>query len=92
MTLFEKKVYKAVLGIPLGQVRTYQWVAKRIGYPKAARAVGNALNKNPWPVVIPCHRVVASGGRLGGFSRGLEKKKKLLMLEKKITQWLANKE
>lgn len=92
MTQFEKKVYKAVLGIPLGQVRTYRWVAGRIGYPKAARAVGNALNKNPWPVVIPCHRVVASGGGLGGYSRGLEKKKKLLKTEKKIAQWLASKE
>lgn len=91
MTRFDIKVYKAVLKIPLGKVRTYGWVAKKIGHPKAYRAVGNALNKNPWPVIVPCHRVIASGGKLGGFSQGIDKKKKLLELERKIRQWLTNK-
>lgn len=92
MTPFAKKVYKAVLRIPLGEVRTYKWVAKKIGYPKAYRAVGNALNKNPWPIIIPCHRVVASDGGLGGYSRGLNRKKKLMELERKIRRWLESKE
>ena len=77
MTEFERKVYAIVKGIPKGQVRTYRWVAEQIGNPKAARAVGNALNKNPYPIIVPCHRVVAKNG-LGGFSKGIEAKKKLL--------------
>lgn len=84
MTPFAKKVYKAVLSIPLGQVRAYKWVAKKTGSPKAARAVGQALRRNPWPLIIPCHRVIAAGGSLGGYSRGINKKKKLLDLEKQI--------
>jgi len=83
---FQKKVYKAVLSIPLGQVRNYNWVAKKIGRPKAVRAVGTALKKNPFTVIIPCHRVVKSDGSLGGYSRGLKKKKYLLELEKKISR------
>ncbi len=92
MTPFAKKVHRAVLSIPLGEVRTYKWVAKKIGYPKAYRAVGNALNKNPWPIIIPCHRVIASDGGFGGYSRGLNRKKKLLGLERKILRWLKSKE
>ena len=84
MTSFEKKVYRAVLRIPLGQTRTYKWVARQIGKPKAARAVGQALKKNPWTVIIPSHRVVASGGKLGGYSKGLKTKKRLLDLERQI--------
>jgi methylated-DNA-[protein]-cysteine S-methyltransferase len=84
ITPFEIKVYRAVLTIPLGEVRTYKWVAKKIGHHKAYRAVGNALNKNPWPIIIPCHRVVASGGKLGDYSRGLKKKRQLLDMEKMI--------
>jgi len=84
VTPFAKKVYRAVLSIPLGEVRTYKWVAKRIGHPGAYRAVGSALNKNPWPIIIPCHRVVASDASLGGYSRGLKKKRRLLALEKMI--------
>jgi methylated-DNA-[protein]-cysteine S-methyltransferase len=91
MTNFEKKVYQAVMSIPLGEVRTYKWVAKKIGLPKSYRAVGNALNKNPWPIIIPCHRVIASGGGLGGYSRTTAKKKSLLDLEKKIKLWLESK-
>ena len=81
VSAFQNKVFAAVKTIPLGEVRTYGWVAKQIGNPKAARAVGNALNKNPFPVIIPCHRVVAKNG-LGGYSGGLQKKIKLLRSEK----------
>jgi len=84
MTSFAKKVYKAVLTIPLGEVRTYKWVAKKIGRPKAARAVGMALKSNPWPFVIPCHRVIESSGRLGGYIFGKDVKKALLNAERQI--------
>lgn len=86
ITPFAKKVYKAVLRIPLGQVRSYQWVARKIGQPKAARAVGQALKSNPWPLIIPCHRVVGEGGKLGGYSSGVNKKKALLDLEAQIRE------
>jgi len=77
---FERKVYKAARKIPAGQVRTYGEIAKAIGKPRAARAVGNALGKNPAGIVIPCHRVVASNG-LGGFTGGIEWKEMLLRHE-----------
>ena len=83
-TDFQKKVYRAVLSIPLGEVRSYNWVAKRIGRSKAVRAVGTALRKNPFTIIIPCHRVVKSDGSLGGYSRGVKRKRKLLDLEKEI--------
>jgi methylated-DNA-[protein]-cysteine S-methyltransferase len=86
MTSFTRKVYNAVLSIPLGEVRTYKWVAKNIGRPKAYRAVGQVLKRNPWPLIIPCHRVVASRGQLGGYSLGLALKKKLLDLERQIKE------
>lgn len=86
MTLFEKKVYKAVLSIPFGQVRTYKWVAQKINHPKSCRAVGNALNKNPYPLIIPCHRVVSSGGDIGGYVWGKNTKRKLLDLERQIKE------
>ena len=78
---FEKKVYGIVSAIPRGQSRSYKWVAARAGSPGASRAVGNALNKNPYPVVIPCHRVVKSDGSLGGYSKGVSIKKRLLETE-----------
>lgn len=81
MTGFQKAVYGTVCQIPRGQTRSYKWVAKRIGHPKAYRAVGNALNKNPYPGIIPCHRVVKSDGRIGGFSKGVSAKKRLLSKE-----------
>lgn len=84
MTPFEKRVYSAVLSIPLGEVRTYKWVACRTGRPKAVRAVGQALKRNPYPLVIPCHRVVASDNKLGGYALGVKKKKMLLALEREI--------
>ena len=88
MTSFTLKVYKAVLSIPLGQTRTYQWVARKAGSPKASRAVGQALTRNPWPLLVPCHRVVASRGKLGGYAWGIRRKKALLELERQIAQMM----
>lgn len=81
LTEFEKSVYEAVSKIPQGEVRSYKWVAKKIGRPKAFRAVGNALNKNPYTKRIPCHRVIKQNGSIGGYSNGVTLKKKLLSLE-----------
>ncbi|MDP4009068.1 MAG: MGMT family protein [bacterium] len=80
MTPFEDCVYKEAATIPLGKVRTYKDIAKAIGFPRAARAVGNALHKNKNPQV-PCHRVVRSNGVIGGFRYGSAKKKTLLQKE-----------
>ena len=82
-TPFQRKVYEALLKIPKGQVRTYAQVARMIGRPNAARAVGQALKRNRWAPRIPCHRVVASDGTLGGYSAsgGLAAKRRLLHRE-----------
>lgn len=80
-TPFQKKVWKVLQTIPYGETRTYKWVAQKIGKPRAVRAVGQACGANPLPLIIPCHRVVASGGKLGGFSLGVAMKKRLLKLE-----------
>ena len=88
ITEFEKKVYRATMEIPLGETRTYQWVAERIGHPKAVRAVGNALNRNPFAPIVPCHRVVRSDGGIGGFARGSRRKAQMLDEEKKIREML----
>ena len=83
---FERAVYKTLTGIPYGQMRTYHWVAQKAGSPRSSRAVGNALAKNPLPIIIPCHRIIKSDGSLGNFSAigGSELKKKLLELEKAL--------
>lgn len=81
LTDFEKKVYLAALKIPHGEVRSYKWIAAKIGRPKAYRAVGNALNKNPYIGTVPCHRVVKSDGSIGGFAKGVGHKRKLLKSE-----------
>jgi O-6-methylguanine DNA methyltransferase len=83
---FAKKVYKIVLRIPLGEVRTYKWVAKKTGKPGAERAVGQILKRNPYPLFIPCHRVVSSNGKLGGYVFGSKKKKAILDLERIISK------
>ncbi len=80
---FEIKVLKAVQKIPYGKTRSYGYLAKSIGQAGAGRAVGQALARNAWPVLIPCHRVIRRDGSLGGFSGGLKWKKQLIMLEKK---------
>ena len=79
-TPFQISVWKELLKIPYGEVRTYGEIAKGIGNPKAARAVGRAVGANPIPIIIPCHRVVATDG-LGGYSCGIEIKKALLRRE-----------
>ncbi len=83
VTPFQRKGYEAILKIPKGQVQTCAWVARRIGQPMAARAVGQALKRNRWAPAIPCHRVVASDGKLGGYSArgGVARKKQLLRRE-----------
>ncbi|HEX9780692.1 MAG TPA: MGMT family protein [bacterium] len=80
-TTFESKVYAAARRIPRGRTRSYGWVARRAGKPGAARAAGNALNRNPFAPRVPCHRVVRSDGRLGGFARGPAAKRRLLERE-----------
>ena len=85
LTEFEWQVLKAALTIPLGETRTYKWIAAQIGRPKAVRAVGQALRKNPYPLIIPCHRVVKSDGQLGGYAGKMDgRKRKLLTLEREI--------
>jgi len=79
---FQQQVLMAARSVPLGQVVSYHEIARRIGRPKASRAVGQALGHNPVPIVIPCHRIVASSGGLGGYSGGLDIKRKLLELER----------
>lgn len=80
-TEFEHKVWLASKEIPYGETRSYKWIAEMIGSPKAVRAVGQALKKNPLPIVLPCHRVIASDGSIGGFSCKIEIKKWLLRQE-----------
>jgi O-6-methylguanine DNA methyltransferase len=80
-TAFQKKVWAALQAIPAGKTKTYAGVASSLKKPNAARAVGSACGANPIPLLIPCHRVVAANGGLGGFSGGLHWKKKLLGIE-----------
>jgi len=81
-TGFQLAVWRALLEIPYGETRSYAQIAKRVGQPKAVRAVGAANGANPIALVIPCHRVIASDGRLGGFAGGLRLKAKLLAMER----------
>ena len=78
---FEDLVYQLTSTIPRGKVSTYKLIAESIGRPKSARAVGNALNKNPYAPQVPCHRVVRSDGRVGGFAGGAKEKEALLRSE-----------
>ncbi|MDQ0340710.1 O-6-methylguanine DNA methyltransferase [Caldalkalibacillus uzonensis] len=80
-TPFQKLVWQALLNIPYGEVRSYKEIAKEVGAPKAVRAIGGANNKNPVPIIVPCHRVVGSNGALVGYGGGLEIKRQLLLLE-----------
>ncbi len=91
MTQFEWKVLKATLTIPFGRTRSYKWVAQKIGRPKAMRAVGQALRKNPYPIAIPCHRVIRSDGTSGGYAgRTGPQKGRLLALEQAVLRRLRN--
>ena len=91
LTAFEWQVLSAALQIPFGETRSYKWVAERIGKPKAVRAVGQALKKNPFAPLIPCHRVVKSDGQLGGYAGKMDnpKKVRLLKIEKDIRAQLC---
>ncbi len=80
-TPFQRRVWEATRLIPYGETRSYLWVARQIGSPGAARAVGQALGQNPLPIIVPCHRVIASDGGLGGFGGGLEMRRQLLRME-----------
>jgi len=79
---FQAKVLRAAGTIPFGQARPYAWVAQRIGHPRAVRAVGTALGKNPVPLIVPCHRVLKSDGGVGGYIFGTGVKRQLLGLER----------
>ncbi len=81
-TPFQKRVWKELQRIPFGKTISYQELARRVGNPKASRAVGSANGKNPVAVIIPCHRVIATGGTLGGYGGGLERKEWLINHEK----------
>jgi methylated-DNA-[protein]-cysteine S-methyltransferase len=78
---FSRRVWEVLRTIPYGRVRAYGWVARKVGKPRAARAVGGACRTNPVPLFVPCHRIIAGDGSLGGFSGGLPVKKRLLRLE-----------
>ena len=80
-TPFQYAVWQMTRSIPYGQTRSYAWVAQQIGIPGGAQAVGQALAKNPLPIVVPCHRVIGARGELGGFRYGLEMKRYLLQME-----------
>ncbi len=80
-TEFQRRVWEATRHIPYGETRSYAWVARQIEKPAASRATGQALGRNPLPLIIPCHRVLASDGSLGGFTGGLDMKRYLLKLE-----------
>lgn len=81
MPPFQRAVLEATASVPFGHVDTYAGIARRIGNPKATRAVGNALGRNPIPVIVPCHRVIRSDASLGGYTGGLNIKEHLLSLE-----------
>ncbi|MHC1694929.1 MAG: methylated-DNA--[protein]-cysteine S-methyltransferase [Eubacteriales bacterium] len=80
-TKFQHGVWELLSRIPFGEVRSYGEIARALGSPKAARAVGMACNRNPLPIIVPCHRVVGSDGSLTGYAGGIALKKKLLELE-----------
>ncbi|MCX5701223.1 MAG: MGMT family protein [Candidatus Omnitrophica bacterium] len=92
MTEFSKKVYGVLLDIPPGEVRIYKWVAKKAGRPKAYRAVGTILKHNPWPLILPYHRVIKGNNILGSYIFGTKAKKAIIDLEKELKRCLANKE
>ncbi len=81
-TRFQKDVWEALLAIPYGETRSYGQLAKQLGKPRATRAVGAANGRNPVSIIVPCHRVIGSSGKLTGFAGGLEAKAHLLSLER----------
>ena len=88
-TKFQLLVWKEISKIPYGQTISYKEIAVKIGYPNSSRAVANACGKNPYPIIIPCHRVICSNGELGGYSGpgGLSEKRRLLKVENRETNF-----
>ena len=86
---FERAALEITAKIPYAEVRSYKWIAERLGQPDAARAVGNAMAGNPVPLLVPCHRVVKTDGGLGGYSFGLLRKETLLNLERSISPYIG---
>lgn len=80
-TEFERDVWLALRKIPYGETRSYKWIAEMVGRPNGSRAVGQALARNPIPIILPCHRVIESCGRLGGYTPGSDIKRRLLQIE-----------
>ena len=88
-TEFQNLVWKEISRIPYGQTKSYKDIAVRIGHPNSSRAVANACGKNPYPIIIPCHRVISSNGKLGGYSGpgGISEKRRLLKNENNETKF-----
>ena len=80
-TAFQRRVWRELCHLPAGECSTYGEIARAVGRPGAARAVGQAVGANPWPPLLPCHRVLAAGGHLGGYALGTGIKRQLLRLE-----------
>ncbi len=80
-TVFQKKVWKELCNIPYGETVSYKFIAEKINHPNSYRAIGRANNKNPIPIIIPCHRVIGINGNLVGYAGGLQLKRKLLQIE-----------
>jgi methylated-DNA-[protein]-cysteine S-methyltransferase len=91
-TVFQRNLWEALLAIPFGETRTYGELARQIGNPQAARAVGAATGKNPISIVVPCHRVIGAAGKLTGFAGGLDAKIRLLALEQKNPGQISTKQ
>jgi len=89
-TDFEKGVWLKLREVPFGETRSYRWLAEQVNRPKAVRAVGQALSKNPLPIILPCHRIIESDGSLGGYSGGVDIKRRLLSLEYYAKKSLAD--
>lgn len=88
-TDFQRRVWAATRAIPRGQTRTYGQIARQVGSPGAARAVGQSMARNPWPIVVPCHRVLGSDGSLTGFGGGVDMKRRMLEMEGAILDGLG---
>lgn len=87
-TVFQKKVWQALLSIPYGRTATYKEIAEKCGCFRGYRAVGMANNKNPIPIIVPCHRVIGSNGKLVGYAGGLSMKEQLLQIENQNSEFL----
>jgi methylated-DNA-[protein]-cysteine S-methyltransferase len=80
-TEFDMNVWLTLQEVPYGETRTYKWLAEKVGKPAASRAVGQALSRNPLPILLPCHRIIESDGSIGGYSGGVDIKRRLLEIE-----------